>query len=52
MAAHLAINGLSLQVEELAAYSFVMDLYTSGRFRMSDLEAWLRSGVVTESLGR
>ncbi|MBY0506420.1 MAG: type II toxin-antitoxin system death-on-curing family toxin [Bryobacteraceae bacterium] len=46
MAAHLAINGYSLRVEELDAYRFVMDLYTSGRFRMSELETWLRTHAV------
>ena len=43
MAAHLAINGYGLDMEELDAYRFVMDLYTSGRFQMSELEAWLRT---------
>jgi death on curing protein len=50
--AHLAINGFSLQVDELATYRFVMNLYSSGRFRMSHLEAWLRSGWVSGSWGR
>lgn len=45
MAAHLAINGYGLEMEELDAYRFVMDLYTSGRFWMSELEAWLRTNT-------
>lgn len=52
MAAHLAINGYWLQVEELDAYRFVMDLYQSGRFRMSELQEWLRARAGTGSLGR
>lgn len=52
MAAHLAINGYWLQVEDLEAYRFVMDLYTSGRFRMTELEAWLRTHArILPSLG-
>ena len=42
-AAHLAINGYWLQQEQLKAYRFIIDLYTSGRFRMSQLENWLRT---------
>ena len=52
MAAHLAMNGYWLQVEELEAYRFVMDLYTSGRFRMPQLEEWLRTRAVAGNLGR
>lgn len=52
MAAHLAINGYWLRVEELEAYRFVMALYTSGRFRISELEAWLHTHAVTGSWGR
>lgn len=52
MAAHLAVNGYGLQVEELEAYRFVMDLYVSRRFRMSELEAWLRTDAATGRLGR
>lgn len=46
MAAHLAINGYWLQMEEMDAYRFVMDLYRSGQFRKTELEAWLRTHVV------
>lgn len=48
-AAHLAMNGYWLQVQELEAYRFVMALFTSGRFRMSELDAWLSTHVVTSS---
>ena len=46
MAAHLGINGLWLQPEQLEVYGFMMDLYTSGRCRMPELEAWLRAHAV------
>jgi len=45
-AAHLAINGYWLQHEELETYRFIIDLYTSGRFRMPQLEEWLRAHAV------
>jgi death-on-curing protein len=47
MAAHLAVNGYCLKVNELEAYRFVMDLYVSGRFRIAELDTWLRSHVMT-----
>jgi death-on-curing protein len=47
MAAHLAINGYWLHAEELEAYRFVMDLYESQRFRMSELDAWWPQGTLT-----
>ena len=43
MAAHLGINGYWLRAEQLETYRFVMDLYTSGTFRMPELERWLRA---------
>ena len=52
MAAHLAMNGHWLEMEELEAYRFVMDLFTAGRFRMSELEAWLRIHAVSASFDR
>ncbi|MEP7354634.1 MAG: hypothetical protein ABI824_15510 [Acidobacteriota bacterium] len=42
MAAYLAINGFILKMEQLETYRFIMDLYNSGKFRMSELEPWLR----------
>lgn len=47
MAAHLAVNGYCLQANELEAYRFVMDLYVSGRFRIAELDTWLRGHVMT-----
>ena len=47
MAAHLAMNGFWLQPEQMEAYGFMMELYASGRFRMPELEAWLRSYAIT-----
>ena len=46
MAAHLGINGLWLRTDQLATYRFMMDLYESGRFRMAELEPWLRARVL------
>lgn len=43
VAAFLAINRFQLRFEELEAYRFMMDLYGSGRFRMTELETWLRA---------
>jgi len=42
-AAHLAINGYRLEQDELETYRFMIDLYTSGQFRMPRLEQWLRT---------
>lgn len=50
MAAHLAINGYVIRAEELESYWFLMDLYESGRFRMAELEEWLRVRAVLGSL--
>ena len=47
MAAHLEINGYGLRIEQMEAYRFVMDLYEPGRFRMPELEKWLRAYAVT-----
>lgn len=48
MAAHLGINGYWLRTDSLPAYRFMMDLYESGRFRMAELEPWLRARVELE----
>ncbi len=45
-AAHLAINEYWLKQAELETYRFMIDLYTSGRFRMPQLEDWLRAHAV------
>ena len=47
MAAHLAINGYRLLMEEREAYRFMIDLYESGRFRMPELQGWLRAHAAT-----
>lgn len=39
MAAFLSINGYWIRCDQLDAYSFMIDLYHSGRFRMAELEA-------------
>ena len=41
------VNGYWLQPEQLAAYLFMMDLYESRCFRMSELDAWLRGHAVS-----
>ena len=46
MAAHLAINGLWLKPNQLESYRFMMGLYASGRFRMPELDAWLRAHTI------
>lgn len=45
MAAHLGINNRWLRFDQFEAYRFMMGLYESGRFRMPELEAWLRAHV-------
>ncbi len=47
MAAHLGMNGYWLQPEQLAAYRFMMDLYESRRFRMPELDSWLRAHAIS-----
>ncbi len=46
MAAHLAINGLWLRADQMDTYRFMMGLYETGRFRMGELEVWLRAHAV------
>lgn len=46
MAAHLFMNGIWLEAEQLETYHFIINLYASGRFRRSELEAWLRAHAV------
>jgi hypothetical protein len=47
MAAHLGMNGFGLRPEQLETYHFMMELYASRRFRMPELEAWLRAHAIT-----
>lgn len=46
MAAHLVMNEIWLEAEQLETYHFIIDLYASGRFRRAELEAWLRAHSV------
>jgi death-on-curing protein len=41
-AAFLRVNGYRLQFDDLEAYTFLMDLYESARFRFKELDGWLR----------
>jgi death on curing protein len=41
MAAHLALNGFWLRLETQSAYTFMIRLYETGRFRRAELESWL-----------
>jgi death-on-curing protein len=48
MAAHLSINGYWLRADSLQTYRFVIGLYETGRFRMPELEVWLRLHAFVE----
>lgn len=48
MAAHLGINGYGLHLDQLALHGFMIELYGSGRFRMPELERWLRAHAMAE----
>jgi len=41
-AAFLKVNGYRLEFDDLAALSFLIGLYESGRMRCAELEEWLR----------
>jgi len=41
-AAFLRMNGYRLRFEDEAAYSFLIDLYESGRMNRLELDRWLR----------
>ncbi len=41
-AAFLKVNGYRLEFDDLAALSFLIGLYESGRMRCAELEKWLR----------
>ena len=45
-AAFLGLNGYWLRTEQREAYRFLIGLYESGSFRMTELEAWLRRQVI------
>jgi prophage maintenance system killer protein len=42
-AAFLKVNGYRLDFADDAAFSFLIELYESGRMRFSELELWLRA---------
>ena len=44
-AAFLRVNGYGLSFDDREAYDYLMSLYESGRFRMAELEAWLRAHI-------
>jgi len=44
-AAFLRVNGCVLSFDDLDAYRFLIGLYNAGRFRMAELEQWLRERV-------
>jgi prophage maintenance system killer protein len=41
-AAFLQVNGYRLMFNDLDAFSFLMDLYETGRMRFEELDRWLR----------
>jgi len=41
-AASLRVNGYKLEFDDVAAFTFLMELYESRRFRFDELEGWLR----------
>ena len=41
-AAFLRVNGFELTFDDRDAYSFLIDLYESGRMRFEELDRWLR----------
>ena len=45
-AAFLRVNGYRLEFNDLDAFSFLMDLYETGRMRFEELDRWLRQNAV------
>ncbi len=45
-AAFLMVNGYRLEFTDSDAFSFLIDLYETGRMRFAELETWLRQHVV------
>jgi death-on-curing protein len=41
-AAFLQVNGYRLEFNDIDAYSFLLDLYETGRMRFEELDRWLR----------
>ena len=44
-AAFLRVNGYRLDFDDLAAFSFIIELYETHRMRFRELDAWLRQHV-------
>ena len=45
-AAFLRINGYRLEFDDMEAYSFLINLYETGRMRLDEIERWLRQCAV------
>ena len=45
-AAFLRVNGYRLEFDDFDAFTFLMDLYETGRMRFGELDRWLRLHVV------
>ena len=48
-AAFLRVNGYRLEFNDLDAFSFLTDLYETGRMRFEELDRWLRQHAVAAS---
>lgn len=48
MAAFLRVNGCRLEFDDLAAFSFLIGLYETGRMRFDELDTWLRNNVAPQ----
>jgi death-on-curing protein len=48
-AAFLRVNGYRLEFNDLDAFSFLTDLYQTGRMRFEELDRWLRQHAVAAS---
>jgi death-on-curing protein len=46
-ASFLRVNGYKLTFDDREAYDFLIALYNAGRFRMAELEQWLREHATT-----
>lgn len=45
-AAFLRVNGFRLEFNDAEGFSFLLDLYQTGRMRFEEIERWLRQHVV------
>jgi death on curing protein len=48
-AAFLRVNGYRLEFDDLDAFSFLKDLYETGRMRFEELDRWLRQHTAPAS---